>query len=386
MKKRLLRFTVMMVALLMCFGQAVWAADDDVNAADEAGNRFVAGNEVSVAENVENELFAAGETVKARKITVGNNLFAAGRDVNLNGASVEGTVFAAGYTVGIDGKARGNIWAAGRDIVLGKDSSAKAVGAAGKSIRADGEYKVAYFAGEKVYIDGKVSKSLNIEAEEVEFGPNAEVTGVIKVEAKNEPLIADGAKVSDIDYSVSDASDDITDDEDTESPVSKAIDVVLSVIGVILAAFIISVFAGSSLEGSKRMVLERPVVMFLSGLLANIVAVIAVIALCFTGFGLRTAVLGIAIFAAVIAGGTAFASASMARLAFDRIRPGINPVLVSVIGAAAVGLICNVPYIGFLISFVCEIYTLGYFVQMGYAEAKKLGGSRNVSRELDTLE
>ena len=60
MKKRLLRFTVMMVALLMCFGQAVWAADDDVNAADEAGNRFVAGNEVSVAENVENELFAAG--------------------------------------------------------------------------------------------------------------------------------------------------------------------------------------------------------------------------------------------------------------------------------------------------------------------------------------
>ena len=79
----------------------------------------------------------------------------------------------------------GNIWAAGRDIVLGKDSSAKAVGAAGKSIRADGEYKVAYYAGEKVYIDGKVSKSLNIEAEEVEFGPNAEVTGVIKVEAKD---------------------------------------------------------------------------------------------------------------------------------------------------------------------------------------------------------
>ncbi|MGN0733734.1 MAG: hypothetical protein ACI4LC_06150 [Emergencia sp.] len=386
MKKRLLRFTVMMAAFMLCFGQAVWAADDDANAADGAGNSFAAGNEVSVEEDVENELFAAGETVKAGNITVGNNVFAAGRDVSLNGARVEGTVFAAGYTVNIDAKAGGNIWAAGSDVVLGKDSSAKAAGAAGRSIRADGEYKVAYFAAEKVYIDGKVSKSLNIEAEEVEFGPNAEVTGVIKVEAKNEPLIADGAKVSEIDYSVSDASDDILADEDTESPVSKAIDVVLSVIGVILAAFIISVFAGSSLEGSKRMVLERPVVMLVSGLLANIVAVIAVIALCFTGFGVRTAVLGAAVFAAVIAGGTAFASASMGRLIFDRIKPGFSPVLASVIGAAAAGLICAVPYIGFLISLACEIYTLGYFVQLGYAEAKKLGGSKAVSKELDILE
>lgn len=374
MNKRLLRIIATISLVVLCACQSVCAADSS-ETTDEAGNKFAAGNSITVEKNVDNELFLAGETASLGNISVGNNVFAAGKDVILNGTSVGSSIFAAGYTVKIDAEAGGNIWTAGGEITIEKGSTAKSVTAAAQTVTFNGKAISANLAAEKVYINGEVTKNLQVTAKDVEFGPDARVTGAIKIEAENEPLVSGGAEVSEIDYTVSEA-----DESDTKtSPASKAMDIALSVVGIILLAFIFTVFAGSGIKGSGTMIKGRPVAMLLSGFLGNIVICILIIGLMFTGFGVRTALLGAAAYTAIFIAGTAFASASLGRLACDKIKPGFNPVLGSVIGAAVMGIIVNLPFIGWLISIFCQIFTLGYIIQLGYAEAKRLGKSKEIN-------
>ena len=386
MKKRLLKIIAMVVLMTVIMCQAVWA-DDSASTCrtDAAGNAFIAGNEVTAGDDVDNELFAAGQTVTAGKVNVGNNLFAAGGDVTVDGTLVKGTVFAAGYNVSINAKASGNIWTAGNYVELSENCAAKAVGAAANEVVIRGEYKSAHIIAKNVTIDGTVTDELDITADQVEFGPNAVVKGTIKVEADKEPAVDRAAAVSEIDYTQSE-TEDSGYPYNRESGVNSVLNIVLSALGVVIIAFLLSVFAESGVESAKRMIESKPVVVLVSGLLANIAVVVITVPLMLTGFGIRTGLLIVVMYAAILIVGTAFASASLGRLAFERIRPGFNPLLSSVICAAAIGLLKEVPYVGFLISFACEIYTLGYFVQLAYGEVKKISSSKTVEKELNILE
>ena len=386
MEKRLLKITAMVVLMTVIMCQAVWA-DDSASTCrtDAAGNAFIAGNEVTAGDDVDNELFAAGQTVTAGKVNVGNNLFAAGGDVTVDGTLVKGTVFAAGYNVSINAKASGNIWTAGNYVELSENCAAKAVGAAANEVVIRGEYKSAHIIAGNVTIDGTVTEELNITADQVEFGPNAVVKGTIKVVAEAEPVVDRSAEISEIDYTPSE-TEDSGYPYNRENGVNSVLSIVLSALGVVIVAFLLSVFAGSGVESAKRMIESKPVAVLVSGLLANIAAVVITVPVMLTGFGLRAGLLIVALYSAILIVGTAFASASLGRVVFERLRPGFNPLLSSVICAAVIGLLKEVPYIGFLISFACEIYTLGYFVQLAYEEAKKISSSKTIEKELNILE
>jgi cytoskeletal protein CcmA (bactofilin family) len=162
------------------FGDDRFVAGDDVTLDEQvAGDAFVAGGRSQVAGRVAGDAVVTGGTVEVRG-EIEEDVYAAGGDVRLE-ARVGGNVRAAGGTVAIEPAARiaGNVTLAGGNVDVGG--------------RVDRNLQV--FGG-RVRIDGEVGGDVEVASDDIRIGPGARIGGRLTYSSPRPPQLAEGAVVT----------------------------------------------------------------------------------------------------------------------------------------------------------------------------------------------
>ncbi|TSC51843.1 MAG: hypothetical protein LiPW41_790 [Parcubacteria group bacterium LiPW_41] len=159
------------------------------------GNLYMAGGTVISAGSIEKDLLVAGGTALISGPVAGD-LFAVGGNVTVS-SQILGDVRIGGGTIIITGDIAGDAVIGGGQITLSGKSVGGDVAIAGGTVRVDSEVKgKAKIAGGKIYINAPIDGNVDIKAENLTLGPNANIKGNLKYEATKPVTIEEGGKVS----------------------------------------------------------------------------------------------------------------------------------------------------------------------------------------------
>lgn len=162
------------------FGGDRYVAGDDVELDEEvAGDALVAGGRSRVDGRVSGDALVTGGTVEIRG-DIGEDVYAAGGDVRID-AHVHGNARAAGGTVTVEPSAiiDGNATLAGGNVDV--------YGQIGGSLQA--------FGG-RIRIDGQVAGDVEVVSDDIRLGPGARIDGRLTYRGPNAPEVAPGAVVA----------------------------------------------------------------------------------------------------------------------------------------------------------------------------------------------
>ena len=318
----------------------VLATDNDANSSGVEGDLYWAGQALNLDDaSIDRDIIAAGESLSIRDCTVGGAIRLAARTIDIAKTTVDGSV-----TV------------AGQHVVLNSDSTANCFYAIGETVALRGSTKSAALAGNTVTIDGTVEGDVEVWADKLILGKNAHITGTVNAHVSEDPERAAGAEVGALKI-------DRTENEDTST--------VNDVIGGIVAAALSTCFVALLLElvfpraSAAGMLHQRPMPLWVSGLLSTIAIVPAVLLLIISIAGLSLAgallcgVIGIALVS------SAFAGCAIARM----VGHSQNRYAMAAVGGIAAGALTAIPLVGDFISGVTFVFTLGYIIQIIWRNA-----------------
>ena len=326
---------------------------------DTAGN--VLATEVdSNPSGVEGDLYWAGQSLNLDDASIGRDIIAAGDTLSIRDCTIGGAVRLAARTIDISKTAiDGSVTVAGQHVVLNTGSTANCFYAMGETVALRGSTKSAALAGDTVTIDGTVEGDVEVWADKLVLGKNARITGTVNAHVSEDPERAAGAEVGALKI-------DRTENEDTST--------INDVIGGIVAAALSTCFVALLLElvfprataSAAGMLHQRPMPLWVSGLLSTIAIVPAVLLLIISIAGLSLAgtllcgVIGIALVS------TAFAGCAIARM----VGHNQNRYAMAAVGGIAAGALTGLPLIGDFISGVAFVFMLGYVIQIIWRNAR----------------
>lgn len=320
----------------------VLATDNDANPSGVEGDLYWAGQALNLDDaSINHDIIAAGDTLSIRDCTVGGAVRLAARTIDIAQTTVDGSV-----TV------------AGQHVVLNAGSTANCFYATGETVALRGSAKSAALAGDTVTIDGTVEGDVEVWADKLILGKNAHVTGTVNAHVSKDPERAAGAEVGALKI-------DRTENEDTST--------VNDVIGGIVAAALSTCFVALLLElvfprataSAAGMLHQRPMPLWVSGLLGTIAIIPAVLLLIISIAGLSLAgalmcgVIGIALVS------SAFAGCAIARM----VGHNQNRYAMAAVGGIAAGALTALPLMGNFVSGVAFVFTLGYVIQIIWRNA-----------------
>lgn len=325
---------------------------------DTAGNVLATDND-SNPSGVEGDLYWAGQNLNLDDASIDRDIIAAGDSLSIHDCTVGGAVRLAARTIDIaQTTVAGSVTVAGQHVVLNTDSTASCFYAAGETVALRGSVKSAALAGDTVTIDGTVDGDVEVWADKLILGKNARISGTVNAHVSEDPERASGAEVGALKI-------DRTENEDTST--------VNDVIGGIVAAALSTCFVALLLElvfprataSAAGMLHQRPMPLWVSGLLGTIAIVPAVLLLIISIAGLSLAgalmcgVIGIALVS------SAFAGCAIARM----VGHSQNRYAMAAIGGVIAGALTGLPLVGDFISGVAFVFTLGYIIQIIWRNA-----------------
>lgn len=325
---------------------------------DTAGNVFVSDGDSSPS-GVRGDLYWAGQSLSLDDASIDRDIIAAGESLSIRDCTVGGAVRLAARTIDIAKTTiDGSVTVAAQHVVLNSGSTANCFYAAGETVALRGSAKSAVLAGSTVTIDGTVDGDVEVWADKLVLGKNANITGTVNAHVSQDPERADGAKVGALKI-------DRTENEDTST--------INDVIGGIVAAALSTCFVAILLElvfprataSAAGMLHQHPVPLWVSGLLGTVAAVPAILLLIISIAGLSLAgalmcgVIGIALVSA------AFAGTAVARM----VGHSQNRYAMAAVGGAIAGALTALPLMGNFISGVAFVFTLGYLIQIIWRNA-----------------
>ena len=320
---------------------------------DTAGNVFVSDGDSSPS-GVGGDLYWAGQILSLDDASIDRDIIAAGESLSIRDCTVGGAVRLAARTIDIAKTTiDGSVTVAAQHVVLNSGSAANCFYAAGETVALRGSAKSAVLAGSTVTIDGTVDGDVEVWADKLVLGKNANITGAVNAHVSQDPERADGAKVGALKI-------DRTENEDTST--------INDVIGGIVAAALSTCFVAILLElvfprataSAAGMLHQHPVPLWVSGLLGTVAAVPAILLLIISIAGLSLAgalmcgVIGIALVSA------AFAGTAVARM----VGHSQNRYAMAAVGGAIAGALTALPLMGNFISGVAFVFMLGYLIQI----------------------
>lgn len=325
---------------------------------DTAGNVFVSDGDSSPS-GVGGDLYWAGQSLSLDDASIDRDIIAAGESLSIRDCTVGGAVRLAARTIDIAKTTiDGSVTVAAQHVVLNSGSTANCFYAAGETVALRGSAKSAVLAGSTVTIDGTVDGDVEVWADKLVLGKNANITGTVNAHVSQDPERADGAKVGALKI-------DRTESEDTST--------VNDVIGGIVAAALSTCFVAILLElvfprataSAAGMLHQHPVPLWVSGLLGTVAAVPAILLLIISIAGLSLAgalmcgVIGIALVSA------SFAGTAVARM----VGHSQNRYAMAAVGGAIAGALTALPLMGNFISGVAFVFMLGYLIQIIWRNA-----------------
>ncbi len=325
---------------------------------DTAGNVFVSDGDSSPS-GVGGDLYWAGQSLSLDDASIDRDIIAAGESLSIRDCTVGGAVRLAARTIDIAKTTiDGSVTVAAQHVVLNSGSTANCFYAAGETVALRGSAKSAVLAGSTVTIDGTVDGDVEVWADKLVLGKNANITGTVNAHVSQDPERADGAKVGALKI-------DRTENEDTST--------INDVIGGIVAAALSTCFVAILLElvfpratsSAAGMLHQHPVPLWVSGLLGTVAAVPAILLLIISIAGLSLAgalmcgAIGIALVSA------AFAGTAVARM----VGHSQNRYAMAAVGGAIAGALTALPLMGNFISGVAFVFMLGYLIQIIWRNA-----------------
>ena len=359
MKKKRIFALAITCLLTACMCVPVFAKE-----ADSAGNYFDAGETVTLPSDPIFGACVAGQKIQILDGEAKGSLMAAGQEVSVVSTSVGESLYVAGNSVTVSStEVSGNVWAAGNTVSIVNDMSANGVYAVGNIVTFDGSAKGLFASGSTVTVSGKIDGDAVIEAENVEIGDDAEITGKLTVKSTQEPLIDEDAEINDYDY------EEITENESELGENAAKVGffaVFFKQVGkclywiVAMAAFgmLLCWLFGDHLDRAHVFIKERSGAMIGTGIVSWFAIPLASILLCCSYI---LAPIGAMLFGAyvlLLCAGLAFAGASLSRLIFQK----MNVFLAALIGIAALEIVRMIPFIGFIVGAVADMYLLGYVI------------------------
>ena len=320
----------------------VLATDSDSNPSGVEGDLYWAGQGLDLDDaSIDRDIIAVGESLSIRDCTVGGAVRLAARTIDIAQTAVDGSV-----TV------------AGQHVVLNTDSTANCFYAAGETVALRGSVKSAALAGDTVTIDGTVDGDVEVWADKLILGKNARISGTVNAHVSEDPERAAGAEVGALKI-------DRTEHEDTSTANDVIGGIVAAALSTCFVALLLELVFPRATASAAGMLHQRPMPLWVSGLLGTVAIIPAVLLLIISIAGLPLAgalmcgVIGIALVSA------AFAGCAIARM----VGHSQNRYAMAAVGGIIAGVLTAIPLVGDFISGVAFVFTLGYIIQIIWRNA-----------------
>ena len=321
----------------------VLATDNDVDPSGVEGDLYWAGQALNLDDaSIDRDIIAAGDTLSIRDCTVGGAVRLAARTIDIAKTTVDGSV-----TV------------VGQHVVLNSDSTANCFYAIGETVALRGSTKSAALAGDTVTIDGTVEGDVEVWADKLVLGKNARITGTVNAHVSEDPERAAGAEVGALKI-------DRTENESAATTANNIIGgIVAAALSTCFVALLLELVFPRATASAAGMLHQRPMPLWVSGLLGTIAIVPAVLLLIISIAGLSLAgalmcgVIGIALVS------SAFAGCAIARM----VGHSQNRYAMAAIGGVIAGALTGLPLVGDFISGVAFVFALGYIIQIIWRNA-----------------
>jgi len=360
MKKKKITAVVLSLLMAMFVCVPVLAAEPD-----SAGNIFESGDVVTLPTDPFFGAFAAGRSVSMLNTGAEGSVMMAGQEVVVNNSEIMESLYLAGNSVTVGyTDVSGNIYAAGNNVVIGEDVFGNGIYAAGSSITFSGGARYACLAASKVTVTGVVDGDLSISADDVTIEEDAVISGTLSINSTNEPVISDAAEIGEYEYNrITDDEADVEKGAGAAGIISKFFSRVTSCLYwiVAMAAFgmLLCWLFSDHLDKALDMMKSKPGVMVGTGIISWMAIPAAAILLCFSYILAPIGAMLMLTYVLLLCAGLAFAGASLARFVF----PNMNVFLSALIGIAALEVLRMIPFVGFLIGAVADMYLLAYVIQ-----------------------
>lgn len=320
----------------------VLATDNDANPSGVEGDLYWAGQSLNLDDtSIDRDIIAAGDTLSIRDCTVGGAIRLAGRTIDIAKTTVDGSV-----TV------------VGQHVVLNSDSTANCFYAIGETVALRGSTKSAALAGDTVTIDGTVEGDVEVWADKLILGKNARITGTVNAHVSQDPERAEGAQVGALKI-------DRTENENTSTANDIIGGIVAAALSTCFVAILLELVFPRATASAAGMLHQRPMPLWVSGLLGTVAVAPAVLLLIISIAGLSLAaalmcgVIGIALVSA------AFTGTAVARM----VGHNQNRYAMAAVGGIVAGALTALPLMGNFVSGVAFVFTLGYAIQIIWRNA-----------------
>lgn len=325
---------------------------------DTAGNVFVSDGDSSPS-GVGGDLYWAGQTLSLDDASIDRDIIAAGESLSIRDCTVGGAVRLAARTIDIAKTTiDGSVTVAAQHVVLNSGSTANCFYAAGETVALRGSAKSAALAGSTVTIDGTVDGDVEVWADKLVLGKNANITGTVNAHVSQDPERADGAKVGAFKI-------DRTENEDTSTINDVIGGIVAAALSTCLIALLLELVFPRATASAAGMLHQRPTPLWMSGLLGTVTIAPAVLLLIISiaGLSLAGALLCAVVGVALVS--TAFAGCAIARM----VGHNQNRYAMAAVGGVAAGALTGLPLIGDFIGGVTFVFMLGYVIQIIWRNA-----------------
>jgi len=325
---------------------------------DTAGN-VLATEADSTPSGAEGDLYWAGQNLNLDDASIDRDIIAAGDSLSIRDCTVGGAVRLAARTIDISKTAiNGSATVAGQHVVLNTGSAANCFYAMGETVALRGSAKSAALAGSTVTIDGTVDGDVEVWADKLILGKNAHITGTVNAHIAQDPERAEGAQVGALKI-------DRTENENTSTINDTIGGIVAAALSACFVALLLELVFPRATASAAGMLHQRPMPLWVSGLLGTIAIVPAVLLLIISIAGLSLAgalmcgVIGIALVS------SAFAGCAIARM----VGHSQNRYAMAAAGGVIAGALTAIPLVGDFISGVAFVFTLGYVIQIIWRNA-----------------
>lgn len=326
---------------------------------DTAGNVLATDNDANPT-GVEGDLYWAGQALDLDDVSIDRDIIAAGDTLSIRDCNVGGAVRLAARTIDIaKTTVDGSVTVAGQHVVLNSDSTANCFYAIGETVALRGSTKSAALAGDTVTIDGTVEGDVEVWADKLILGKNARITGTVNAHVSQDPERAEGAQVGALKI-------DRTENENTSTANDIIGGIVAAALSTCFVAILLELVFPRATASAAGMLHQRPMPLWVSGLLGTVAVAPAVLLLIISIAGLSLAaalmcgVIGIALVSA------AFTGTAVARM----VGHNQNRYAMAAVGGIIAGALTGLPLMGSFVSGVAFVFTLGYVIQIIWRNAR----------------
>ncbi len=333
-------------------GGLAWADDsDEISLIDKpvANDIYLTNSEVMIRSQIDGDLVAAGQNITVYG-TVTGDVIAAAQNIRIQ-SPVGDDVRAAGQNISVEAPVAGHIVAAGQTVTVTQPIGEWAW-LAGNTVavlaNVGGDLKV---SAQEITINAEVAGDIELIGEKFRLGPDAIVRGELTWRSNNEADISPDAQIEG--RFIKQPLPDYLDESDSDGGL-------FFTVSVIVATLVLYLLFSSPLRASADRLAGHPGMALLLGFAVFLGAPILAILLLATGIGLWLGLATLGAWVLLLLLGVLTGLFATGYIALCRYRPQptmLQALATIVLTVIAVGLLANVPVLGFV--GVAAIWLLG---------------------------